>query len=157
MGPVMKAKTYRSDLTTDEKILMSVVRAAETYKRMVSAMFKEYGLSFPQYNILRVLDASDNGQSRITLVSRIMIVPVANMTGLAKRLEKGGFIVRKSDPADERVTVLEITEKGITALAGIEKKRDKCIETMLKGFSGEEKRDLFDKVKKLLQHSRNLL
>ncbi len=153
----MKAKTYRSDLTTDEKILMSVVRAAETYKRMVSAMFKEYGLSFPQYNILRVLDASDNGQSRITLVSRIMIVPVANMTGLAKRLEKGGFIVRKSDPADERVTVLEITEKGITALAGIEKKRDKCIETMLKGFSGEEKCDLFDKVKKLLQHSRNLL
>lgn len=157
MGLDMKAKTYRSDLTTDEKILMAVVRAAETYKRMVSAMFKEYGLSFPQYNILRVLDASDNGQSRITLVSRIMIVPVANMTGLAKRLEKGGFIVRKSDPADERVTVLEITKKGIATLTGIEKKRDKCIETMLKGFSADEKRDLFDKVKKLLQHSRNLL
>jgi DNA-binding MarR family transcriptional regulator len=152
----MKDKTYRSDLTTDEKVLMGVVRAAETYKRMVSAMFKKHGLSFPQYNILRVLDASESGQGRITNVSRIMIVPVANMTGLAKRLEKGGFIKRKSDPSDERATVLEITPKGRKTLASIEADRDRCLQTMLKGFTPEEKDDLLSKVKKLIDRSRSL-
>jgi DNA-binding MarR family transcriptional regulator len=153
----MKDKTYRSDLTTDEKVLMGIVRAAETYKRMVSAMFKKHGLSFPQYNILRVLDSSENGQGRITNVSRIMIVPVANMTGLAKRLEKGGFIKRKSDPSDERATVLEITLKGKKTLAAIEADRDRCLQTMLKGFTPEEKDDLLAKVKKLIDRSRSIV
>src|SRR5664280_861586 len=95
---------YRSDLSSDENVLMALVRAAETFKRVVSNIFRKHGLSFPQYNMLRVLDASKEGQGRITHVSRIMLVPVANMTGIARRLEKNGFIDRNSDPTDERVT-----------------------------------------------------
>ena len=94
----MEKTNYRSEQSLDENIMMAVVRAAEIFKRMFSAIFRKYNLSFPQYNILRVLDASKDGQSRITDVSRIMLVPGANMTGLAKRLEKNGFITRKSDP-----------------------------------------------------------
>jgi DNA-binding MarR family transcriptional regulator len=36
------------------------------------------------------------------------------MTGIAKRLERDGFLIRKSDPRDERVTILQITAKGKT-------------------------------------------
>jgi DNA-binding MarR family transcriptional regulator len=149
--------TYQSDLTIDEKILMAVVRAAETYKRKLSAiMLKKHGLSFPQYNILRVLDASENGQSRISQASRIMLVPTANMTGLAKRLERAGFIVRKTDPCDERATVLEITQKGRTTLASIERDRDDCLRIMLQGFSEKEKDALHAKVRQLLKRSRQI-
>ncbi len=147
----MRNTGYKSNLTIDEKVLMSIVRAGEFYKRMVTAMFKKYDLSFPQYNILRVLDASEGGQSKITNVSRVMLVPAANMTGLAKRLEKGGFIIRKSDPADERSTVLEITGKAKTTLLNIELDRDRCLQTMLSGFSTEEKENLLDKAKKLMR------
>ncbi|UCG67758.1 MAG: winged helix DNA-binding protein, partial [Deltaproteobacteria bacterium] len=91
---------------------MAVVRAAETCKRKHSAIFRNYGLSFPQYNVLRVLDASRNGMNKISEVSRIMLVPGANMTGIGKRLERNGFLIRKSDPNDERVTIFEITPKG---------------------------------------------
>jgi len=44
-------KRYVSDLSTNEKVLMAV-RAAETFKRTHSAIFRNYGLSFPQYNVL---------------------------------------------------------------------------------------------------------
>ena len=143
-------------MNIDEKALMIVVRAAETFKRAVSTIFRNYDLSFPQYNILRVLDASRNGQSRITDVSRIMLVPGANMTGIAKRLEKNGFIIRKSDPNDERVTILEITSKGKTTLVKIEKERDRCQEIMLKGFSQDEKQDLLAKVLRLIKNSKEV-
>jgi DNA-binding MarR family transcriptional regulator len=152
----MEKMTNRSDPNLDENIMIAVVRAAEIFKRMVSAIFREYDLSFPQYNVLRVLDASKEGQSRITDVSRIMLVPGANMTGLAKRLEKNGFIIRKSDPNDERVTVLEIMPKGKKVLANIEKDRDNYLHAMLKGFPEQEKREILNKVKQLIKNSREI-
>ena len=147
---------YRSDLSADENLLMALVRAAETFKRVVSNIFRKHGLSFPQYNMLRVLDASKGGQSRITHVSRIMLVPVANMTGIARRLEKNGFIVRKSDPTDERVTILEITPKGKRTLTYIEKERDDYMHAMLKAFEEPEKNALLDALKVLIKNSRRM-
>jgi len=80
-------KRYVSDLSSNEKVLIAIVRAAENFKRTHTAIFRKYGLSFPQYNVLRVLDASRNGRNKISGVSRIMLVPGANMTGIAKRLK----------------------------------------------------------------------
>ena len=97
----MGDREYFSDLSVNEKALMSVIRAAEGVKRAYSAVFRKYDLSFPQYNVLRVLESSKNGQNIITGVSKIMLVPYANMTGIVKRLEREGFLLRKSDPHDD--------------------------------------------------------
>jgi DNA-binding MarR family transcriptional regulator len=153
----MVITSYKSDMCEEEKVLMAVVRAAEIFKRAISTIFRKYDLSFPQYNILRVLDASKNGQCRITHVSRIMLVPGANITGIAKRLEKNGFIIRKSDPGDERVTILEIMQKGKTTLVNIETDRDKCQKKILKGFSKKEKEKLLSEVKKLIKNSLDIV
>ncbi len=149
----MHKSAYKSDLSTDEKVLMAVVRAAEIFKRAHAGVFGDYGLSFAQYNVLRVLEASEKGRSRISDVGRVMLAPVANMTGVAKRLEKGGFICRKSDPGDERVTILEITAQGSKTLREIEKHKDEWLEVLLKGFSFEEKLDLLRKVKRLIRNN----
>ena len=149
----MNTQRYVSDLSTNEKVLMAMVRAAEIFKRTHTAIFRNYGLSFPQYNVLRVLDASRNGRNKISEVSRIMLVPGANMTGLTKRLEKNGFIIRKSDPKDERVTILEITPKGKRTLKNIEQEKDRSIEMILKGFSKEKIRDLLDNLIKLIKNN----
>lgn len=141
---------YKSNLSTDEKVLMAIVRSAEIFKRAHSAVFRSYGLSFPQYNVLRVLEASKDGRNRITDVSRIMIVPGANVTGIAKRLEKGGFIIRKSDPNDERVTMLQITPRGKTTLQRIDQEKDDWTALILTGISNEEKLHLLGQIKRLI-------
>ena len=149
----MDTKRYVSDLSTNERVLMGVVRAAETFKRTHSAIFRNYGLSFPQYNVLRVLDASRNGMNKISEVSRIMLVPGANMTGIGKRLERNGFLIRKSDPNDERVTIFEITPKGRKTLKNIEQEKDQSIETILRGFSQNDKTEFLDKLKQLIRNN----
>ncbi|MGD8470545.1 MAG: MarR family transcriptional regulator [Desulfobacterales bacterium] len=151
----MAKRTYTSDLSTDEKVLMAIVRAAEIFKRNHSAVFRNYGLSFPQYNILRVIEASKNNQSKMSDVSRIMLVPGANITGLAKRLEKDGFIIKKPDPADERVTILEMTPKAKRTLKNIEADKDARLELMLKNLSHDEKLELLGKVKRILRNGLN--
>jgi DNA-binding MarR family transcriptional regulator len=147
----MTERSYKSDLSTDEKVLMAIVRLAETFKRSHSDVFRGYGLSFPQYNVLRVLEASDKGRNRISMVSRIMLVPGANITGIAKRLAKDGFILKKPDPKDDRVTVLEITPKGKRTLRQIEKEKDARLLQMLSMLSRSEKADLLDKIKRILK------
>jgi len=45
-------KRYVSDLTGSEKVLIALVRAAEIFKRTHTTIFRNFGLSFPQYNVL---------------------------------------------------------------------------------------------------------
>ena len=152
----MNEYTYKSDLSDDEKVLMAIVRTAEIFKRSHSTVFRNYGLSFSQYNVLRVLDASTNGQNRMSEISRIMLVAGANITGIAKRLESYGFIIKKSDPTDERVTILEITPKGKRTLKNIEKEKDHWLEVMLADLSRSERLDLREKIRRIIRRSRKL-
>jgi DNA-binding MarR family transcriptional regulator len=147
---IVAPPNYRNDLTQDEKVLMAIVRAAENFKRTHSAVFKPFGLSFPQYNILRVLESSHKGQNKISVVGKIMLVPNANMTGLAKRLEQKGFITRQPDPGDERVTLLTITEKGKVTLRQIKKEKDSAISAILKDFDSADKTKLLEQIKKII-------
>jgi MarR family 2-MHQ and catechol resistance regulon transcriptional repressor len=98
------------------------------------------------------LDASKESQSKMSDVSRIMLVPSANITGLAKRLVQAGFIIKRPDPKDERVTILEITPKGKSTLRNIEAEKDERLGSMLKNLSKNEKFDLLDKIKRILKN-----
>ena len=130
---------YKNDLSLDEKVMMAIVRIAEFFKKNSGNIFKNYGLTFPQYNVLRVLDSSHKRQNTISNVGKIMLVSGANMTGIAKRLEKSGFLLRKSDPNDERITLLEITPKGSERLKHIANEKDAIISRYLAHVSDDQK------------------
>ena len=150
----MEQHTYTSDLKLNDKVLIGIVRAGELFKRVHDAVFRNYGVTFPQYNVLRVLVSSKGGQNTSSNVGKIMLVSGANITGIAKRLEKNGFLIRKGDPKDERVTLLEITSKGKQTLKRIEKERADSLETILEGFSEKEKQDILNKIRRILKRNR---
>ena len=141
---------YKSDLNADEKVMVAIVRAAELFKKESGAIFKNYGLTFAQYNVLRILDATPNGKNTITNVSRIMLVTGANMTGVAKRLEKSGFLIRRGDANDERITLLEITPKGRQSLKNIREEKDENLRSYLSSFSADEKEEMLSRLKQIL-------
>lgn len=143
----MELGGYKPDLKINEKVMVALVKASELFKKDSDAIFKNYGLTFSQYNVLRVLAKSTNGQNSVTNASKIMIVSSPNMTGIAKRLEKNGFIIRKNDPKDERITLLEITPKGKRAIENIKTAHEDNMDTYLKSFSKEEKQTLLGHLK----------
>ena len=147
----MHQNEYRSGLNLDEKLMIGIVRVAEFFKKKSSAIFKNYGLTFSQYNVLRVLNSSTNGINTVTNVSKIMLVTGANMTGLSKRLERDGFLIRKRDPKDERVTLLEISPKGKKTLKNIEEEKEGHIKSYLTAFSDDKKRELLENIRQMLR------
>jgi len=147
----MSNSAYKSNLSIDEKLMVTIVRVAEQFKKDSYLIFKNYGLTFPQYNVLRVLNDSENGQNTITNTGNVLLVTGANMTGIAKRLEKNGFLIRKGDPNDERVTLLEITPKGRQTLGNISQEKDENIDRYFIDCTEDEKEKLLEKIRKLLK------
>lgn len=138
----MPKSEYKNKMNVDESVMMAIVRTAERFKKESAAIFKNYGLTFPQYNVLRVLDASKNGQNMVRDINRIMLVSGANMTGITKRMEKTGFIIRKSDPNDDRLKWLEITPKGRSVLKDIEEDNERNVKRYLNNCSAEMKMEI---------------
>ncbi|MFZ0450823.1 MAG: MarR family transcriptional regulator [Desulfatiglandaceae bacterium] len=149
----MKKLGYKSNMGFDEKIMIALVIASESYKKDCSVIFKNFGLTFSQYSVLRTLEGSDNRINTITNVSKLMLVSGANMTGVAKRMEKSGFILRKKDPNDERKTLLELTPRGKKALENIEVEKDGIIAKYLEETSPEQRRELLNMLKAFLKIS----
>jgi DNA-binding MarR family transcriptional regulator len=133
---------YKNNMNVDESVMMAIVRVAERFKKESAAIFKNYALTFPQYNVLRVLDASKNGQNMVRDINRIMLVSGANMTGITKRMEKTGFIIRKSDPNDDRLKWLEITPKGRSVLKDIDEENERNVKRYLKHCSAGTKMEI---------------
>jgi MarR family 2-MHQ and catechol resistance regulon transcriptional repressor len=147
----MNLGNYRSNLSLDEKVLMGIVRVSELFKKRASEIFKNYGLTFAQYNVLRVLSSSDDGTNTVTNVSRIMLVTGANMTGISKRMERDGFLLRKRHPTDERVTLLEITPKGRQALHNIMPEKENFITALMGDRPEVEKDRLLEILRQLIR------
>lgn len=145
---------YTSNMKPAEKLMVAIVRISELYKKSCSSIFLNYGLTFSQYTVLRVLQGSKNGQNTISKVSKVMLVSGPNMTGVAKRLENNGFIIRKSDPNDERVKILEITPRGRQALENIESEKDYLIKNYLNDFTDDNISELLTTLKKCLNQAK---
>lgn len=151
----MSDNAYKSDMSIDERVLMAIVRVAEGFKKNSSAVVKKWGLTFSQYNLLRVLDASENGQNTMRNVNRIMLVSSANMTGIAKRLEKNGFIIRTSDPNDDRLKRLQITPAGIQVLKDISDRKERSLRRYLMKYSNEQKSALMETLREILEQTKS--
>ena len=134
-----------------EKIMMAIVRVAELFKRRSSAIFKSQGLTFSQYNVLRVLAASQGSKKAINEVSKTMLASAPNLSGIAKRLEKGGFITRKSLAQDERVKLLGITAKGRRVLGLIQEEQKDNIRMFLRGSSKRQRDEMLAILRSMLK------
>ena len=146
---------YKNDMSIDEMVMIAIVRVAEGFKKNQAAVFKKWGLTFSQYNLLRVLDASANGQNTMKNVNRIMLVSSANMTGIAKRLEKSEFIIRTSDPSDDRIKWMQITKEGTRVLKAIAKHKEQDLTRYLMQCSHKEKSALLKTLQVILRKARS--
>ncbi|MDR0594098.1 MAG: MarR family transcriptional regulator [Bifidobacteriaceae bacterium] len=60
-----------------------------------------------------------NGPTRSSELAATLGVTRSTMTGLVDRLEQGGLVARRTDPADGRSRPVEITDRGRKALSSL--------------------------------------
>ncbi len=75
-------------------------------------------------------------------IAKRMNTSLASISVSLKRLEKAGFIEKKQDEKDARITRVYINKKGKEAMADVRKSLSEYENKMLDGFDFEEKEQL---------------
>ena len=144
------------DMILDEKVMVFIVLASELFKKKSSAILKQYGLTFPHYNVLKYLVVCENGRDTVGNVSKSMLVTGANVTGLAKRMEKAGLIERQNDKKDERLTMMQITPTGLKTLEAIRELQEKHVSEYLRTYSPDQKTEVLSVLKHIVRKGKQL-
>jgi len=107
----------------------------------------EFGLSLPQFNILRILRGA-KGTLSVNTVKERMLEKSPNTTRLMDKLIEKEHIARVRCENDRRVVFVEITSKGLDLLAEIDLKIEGS-SLMPAGLSDKEANQLSDLLDKL--------
>ncbi|QDU04629.1 HTH-type transcriptional regulator MgrA [Gimesia chilikensis] len=91
--------------------ILNILRTSDQLQNRLGKMFREYGLTSSQYNVLRILRGEGKPLPSLEIASR-MVQVVPAITGLIDRLEKQGLVRRKRCQKDRRVVYVEITSEG---------------------------------------------
>lgn len=104
-----------------QKAMLNVLFTANWFRSQQVGLFKPYGISPQQYNILRILRGA---KERINMhcVKERMIDRAPNATRLTDKLIAKGLVERERCEDDRRVVYVRISEKGLELLANIDKK-----------------------------------
>ena len=103
------------------RAVLNVLFTASWLDCQMNRDMRKYGLTSPQYNILRILKGSrPDGLSVLDIKSR-MIDRSSNVSRLVEKLREQGLVVRTPSSADRRMVVVTITDSGLELLDKIQK------------------------------------
>ncbi len=94
---------------------VQVVRTLHRLQRRLEQALEGHGLSLAQFDVLATIDVAE-GLSQQDLAERLLVTK-GNICGLIDRMESGGLVQRRSDPADRRTNRMFLTRAGRAALA----------------------------------------
>ncbi len=125
----------------EPEAILSIARTADRFGLCCARLFRAYGLTASQYNVLRIL----RGEGRplpILEVAERMVAAVPGITGLVDRLEGLGLIARERSTEDRRVVYVAITPAGLERLAQIDGPEQELHRRLIGHLSPDELREL---------------
>lgn len=96
-------------------------------------------LTLMQMSILMDLQEAPEKQLSMKELERHFQVAQSTVAGIVARLEQKGFVEALGDVSDKRIKLVRITPAGEVCCAVGAYHRNETEETLLKGFSGEER------------------
>lgn len=121
----------------DRTLYHTFLHAIRLHYHRTFTLLEKDGIYPGQPPLLRMLYTT-NGQSQKELAKKLNIKP-ATLTVMLKRLEKTGFIEKKHDEKDLRISRVYLTDKGTEAYYKVDKTLKQIENECFLNFSKEEK------------------
>lgn len=103
----------------EQEAMLNLLRTADQLQIRFARLFRKFGLTPQQYNILRILRGEGRPLPILEIASR-MITIVPGITGLIDRLEAAGLVERKRCDNDRRVIYVAIAARAVQILHEID-------------------------------------
>lgn len=134
----------------EQEALLNLLRTADQLQIRFARLFRRYGLTPQQYNILRILRGEQKPLPILEIASR-MITVVPGITGLIDRLESGELVTRRRCSEDRRVIYIALTPKAAELLDQIDEPLLKLHKETLGHMTAEE----LSQLTRLLEQARS--
>ena len=129
------------------KILIGLHKNVKELDMRTLDIARSYGLSFSQFMVLEALYSK--GNLSIGEVREAILSSVGTISLVVKNLEKMGYVKRKTDENDKRVSILYLTDEGRDVIDKVIPENETMIYNYMKDLSEEETVTLLSLLKKL--------
>jgi DNA-binding MarR family transcriptional regulator len=104
-----------------QEVFLEVLRTGHALVEDLVALLKPYGLSQPQYNVLRILrGAGAAGLPTGEVGARMVVSREPDVTRLLVRMERSGLVRRERRPDNRRIVTARITRAGLRVLKALD-------------------------------------
>ena len=147
----MKNSKKYDSLKLSNQVCFPLYACSKELVSQYTPYLKKLGLTYTQYIVMMVMWESVSISSR-DLAAKVHL-DYGTLTPVLKKLESTGYITRKRDPEDERLLILELTDKG-EAIKDEALKIPTCIASCV-GLNEEEFKMLYILTYKALNNMEN--
>ena len=127
-----------SETKLDRSIGLLIARVALIHRARVSEYLSGLHLYVGQEMLLKCLWNQDGLSQKE--IADLMGIQAATATRMVIRMERSGFVERKTDPEDQRVSHVYLTNLGRSLQSAVEEGWIAIEQQILEGFSLEERR-----------------
>ncbi|MFZ5553262.1 MAG: MarR family winged helix-turn-helix transcriptional regulator [Bacteroidota bacterium] len=132
-----------------QKAHVNILFTSAWLNNQVMYLFKPYGLSTQQYNILRILKGQYPNAAPLKLLTERMIDKMSNTSRLVEKLSQKKLVDRKTCKESRRQVDITLTEKGFKLVEELNEKVDKYHKSInvLTNEEAKQLNDLLDKLR----------
>lgn len=123
---------------------IAILKTADVIRRRLGTLVGAHGITFQQYNVLRILRGSHPSPLPTLEIGERMIESTPGITRLMDRLEEKELVGRARCREDRRMVHCSITSAGLDLLAVLDQPVADADVGSMEGLSSDEIRALID-------------
>lgn len=147
---IRQTRPFRSK---SQEGVVALMRTADRVRRYFSRVVEPYGITLPQYNVLRILRGA-RGEGLPTLeIGERLIEEAPGITRMMDRLAAKGLVRRERSTEDRRLVVNYLTPEGAEVVDALDVPMDRADDEALGALSQKDLRvlvALLDRVRDLI-------
>lgn len=117
---IEEALKIGNGLDLSSKTLINIQYTSRFLEEHFAALLKEFDLSTPQFNVLRILRGQKGKPASLACIQERMVDRSSNTTRLVDKLIKKALVSRRICPANRRKVEIEITSAGLELLEDLD-------------------------------------
>jgi len=113
----IKQTSFQSE---GQKAYLNIVFTAGWLSLRQAAAFRPFGVTLPQFNVLRILRGQHPKPATVALLIERMLDKTSNASRIVDKLEEKQLVTRTVCPANRRAVDIRITEAGLALLRQVD-------------------------------------